>query len=238
MRKKVMIALLLVLLCLLVSISVADEIDSFTFRDLKWYSNPNDASLKMNAIPGVSKPWYGAVRKNEKIEGWYKKWRYFYTDDAVSNGGAILKYTNVPIAGYSANVELSFMWTIRDNRVVYDYDSTEFYMGIYTIDGYRDLKGVYEEIKGKLKDLYGNYVSHSYYEGGMEGVKWTATDGSLIWLRICQNTVYKNYEDITVTYFAPNGAERLQELSNCILQEAIDKEDEKREKNKDNYDGL
>lgn len=228
--------------CLLLSLSLFNiaiaEVDTITFRDLEWYSHPSKVSATMNSIPQVTTPWFGAVKKNEKIEGWFKKWQYFYSEDAVSNGGAILKFSNVPIAGYSADVELSFMWATRDGKVLYDYDSTELYMGIYTIDGYRDLHGVYEELKDKLKTTYGNCVSQSYFDGGMEGVKWTAKDGSLIWLRIRQNTVYKNYEDITITYFAPDGSERLQQLSELMTQEIIDKEEEKRENNKDNFEGL
>lgn len=238
MKYKVIISLTCIIFCILSSISAVAEVDSITFRDLDWYSHPSIVSSVMNSIPGVTTPWFGAVDKSAKIESWFKKWQYFYTEDAINNGGAILKFSRVPIAGYTADVELSFMWMMEDSQINSSFESSEFYMGVYTIEGYKDLFGVYNEIKEKLKTTYGNYVSQSYFDSGIEGVKWTASDGSLIWLRIRKNTVYKNYEDITITYFAPNGEERLRQLSSLMLQKIVDKEDERREQNKDNYEGL
>lgn len=238
MKYKVIVFLLLIELCSLPFIPAVADVDSITFRNIDWYSHPSVVSSAMESISGVTTPWFGAVNKSAKIESWFKKWQYFYTDDAISNGGAILKFSRVPIAGYTADVELSFMWMTEDSQVINRFESAEFYMGVYTIEGYKDLFGVYNEIKEKLKTTYGNYVSQSYFDGGIEGVKWTANDGSLIWLRIRKNTVYKNYEDITITYFAPNGEERLKHLSSLMIQQIVDKEDERREQNKDNYEGL
>ena len=53
--------------CLILSLSLFNiaiaEVDTITFRDLKWYSHPSKVSATMNSIPQVTTPWFGAVKK-------------------------------------------------------------------------------------------------------------------------------------------------------------------------------
>lgn len=230
LRFTIAVVLTCVLVCDYVSHAIAEQ-TGYTFNGIAWYTDAATVDQIVSSIDGVRKPIFGAVERNAKIDGWFRKWKYFYTDDAVENGGIILNYNAVRFEGYTAQLSLSFVYSIVNNRVNRDYTSAELYMAVYTIDSGRNLYGVYENLKQKLKSTYGQYVSKSYYDGGMEGVMWTASDGSIIWLRISQNTVYKNYEDVTITFFAPDGLAHMERVSQIQTQEVVDQ-------NSDNFDGL
>lgn len=228
----------LLLACLFISTCYADQADSILFRNIEWYSHESDVSTAIKKISGVKTPWYGASYTKTKIDGWFKKWPYMHTDEAVDDAGVILHFNHVPVAGYSADLALSFMYPITNGKIDYRTETSEFYMAIYSIDGFDDLHLVYQDLMTKLSEAYGSHVDQSYFPGGMEGVQWTAKDGSLIWLRIRQNTVYKNYEDVQITYFAPNGLQRLKQLSDQIFKEASEKENDRIKQNADNFEGL
>ena len=238
MKKTLVQLFIILLLCIALVNALADQPETIRFRDIDWYTDVQSVSAIMKAIPGVSTPWFGAVDNHAKIESWFKKWKYFYTDDAIDNGGVILKFTKVPIAGYSSDVEMSFLYTYNDGKVSYNNQTAEFYMAIYTIDGYSNIYGIYEEVRGKLKEKYGNYVSKSYFDGGLEGALWTAKDGSLIWLRVYQNSISQKYQNITITYLASNGEERFKKLSEQIANEKKEQIKKEQEKNANNYEGL
>ncbi len=225
------VVLLLALCCCLLSHGFAEQA-GYTFENIDWYTDANTVDQIVGSMDGVRKPIFGAVDKNAKIDSWFRKWKYFYTEDAVENGGVIFNYNGVKFEGYTAQLSLSFVYSIdNDNRINRDYKAAELYMAVYTIDNGKNLYGIYEDLKGKLKATYGQYVSKSFFDGGMEGVMWTADDGSIIWLRISQNTVYKNYEDITITFFAPDGLTHIERVSQVLTQEVVDR-------NSDNMDGL
>ena len=238
MKKKCFVAIILLILLPLSSFALAGQIDAITFRDIAWYSDKRTVSAKMKTIPDVSTPWIGSEQKHAKLESWFQKWEYFYSDDAIENGGVILKFNKVPIAGYSSEVELSFLYTIKNDRVTYDDDTAEFYKALYKIDGYPNMYGIYEDLRNKLKQTYGDYVSKSYYEGGLEGALWIAKDGSLIWLRVYQNSISHKYQNVMVTYFAPNGEERFASLAQQISNENTERIKEEQKKNADNFEGL
>lgn len=238
MKKTLILLAVSFLICIQLVTAFADQPDTISFRDINWYTDVGTASTIMRAIPGVSVPWFGSFEKHAKIESWFKKWEYFYTDDAIDDGGVILRFSRVPLAGYSADVEMSFLYTCEDNKVSYNNQTAELYMAIYKIDGYSNLYGIYEELRGKLKNTYGDYVTKSYYDGGLEGALWIAKDSSLIWLRIYQNSISNKYQNIAITYFAPNGEERFKALSEQITLEKKDKQKQWQDKNSDNYEGL
>ncbi len=238
MRKAQIMFAVFVLLCIAFVTVYAVQPETIRFRDIEWYTDVENVSSIMKAIPGVSTPWLRAVDNHAKIESWFKKWEYFYTDDAIDNGGVILRFTKVPLAGYLAEVEMSFLYTCDDKRVLYNNKTAELYMAVYKIDGYSNIYGIYEELRGKLKDKYGDYVSKSYFDGGLEGALWIAKDGSLIWLRVYQNSISHNYQYVRVTYFASKGEERLIKLSKQIANEKKNTIKEEMKKNVDNYEGL
>lgn len=237
--KKVFSLVLVVILCIAFgSYAFAEQPDAITFRGISWYTNAEDVNNTIKAIEGAAPSRYSARTEKADMQSWFKKWPYYNTDECVDEGGVILKYTTVPVAGYSAGLSVYCMYPIVDGKVAYDSSQAEFYMAIYAIDGFEDLYSVYTDLQTKLDKTYGSHVDQSFANGGMEGVTWTAKDGSVVWLRIRQNTVYKNYEDVQITYFAPNGNERLNALSAQIYREAVDAENAERENNTNNFDGL
>ncbi len=233
--KRIISIVLLAILCMTYVSAFADQKEAITFRGIDWYTNANDVNATLKAIEGVT-----AGSKNDMagMQGWFRKWEYSNTNEYVAESGVIQYYSSVPVAGYSAELATYLMYPIVNGKVEYDSNKAEFYMAYYTIKGFEDLYAVFTDLQNKLDKTYGAHVDKSYSGGGAEGVLWTAQDGSLVWLMIRQNTVYKNYEYIQLTYFAPNGVDRLNQLAAQIHQEAVDAEKEEREKNADNYDGL
>ena len=235
MKHICLIACIVILLISVICVATAETPEEITFRSIPWYSKLSDVDASVRSISGITIPW-SPVNEGARIESWFQEYEYSYTDDSVENGGVILSYSNLSVAGYTASLKLSFLYSIMDGRVNYSKDDAEFYMAMYTIEGLTDMLSAYKDLRTKLYGVYGNYDLKNGYH--MEGAKWTAKDGSIIWIRVRQNSISDNYEEIKIFYFAPNGIDRLATLAEQIKQEAIQAEEEERLRNQTNFEGL
>ena len=221
----------------------ADQAETITFRDIPWYSKEPDVDATIKSIDGVSTPWFMATTTGTKIDGWYKQYEYFYTDNAVDNGGDIYRYDDISVAGYTADLEVSFMYPVIDGVVTYDSSLAEFYMAIYEIEGLEEMQAVYEDLQMKLAGIYGPYTDNSYYDSFDNvydplGCIFEAKDGSMIWLAARYNSISDKYDTVDITYYAPDADQRLADLEATMTQNTIDAEAAEREANAGNTSGL
>ena len=139
------------------------------------------------------KPSWSYLDKDARIDGWYRQWANMYANDNITNGGVILSYGNASVAGYTASLDLSFIYPINSGKIQYDTGSAQFYKAKYTIDDLEDIEGAYEDLASKLSKLYGASEDKSYFNTlddkySPKGTLWMAKDGSLVWLGIYYNS--------------------------------------------------
>ena len=227
------VATLLALALLLSCVSVCFAADAFTFRGIPWFTTKVE-TLDAMASAGY-KAWWNS--KDTTIPDWFQTWSNIIGDYKVANGGCECSYKNVAVAGYSAKVDTYFIYPIVNGKVSRDNDKAQLYLARYIIEGFEDMEAVYADLKVKLSGLYGEPVTKNSDSSWTDtiGVKWTAEDGSSIWL--ARYTAYGD-TDVKIWYIAPNCTEMLQTLEAQITQETIDAEEQARQDNKNNTSGL
>jgi len=222
----------------------SEAADSITFRGIDWLSPEAEVKAEVEKIEDIKPSFYQPEEENARIDSWYRQWENMYSDYNIEEAGVILRYQNVPVAGYTADLDLSFMYSIDENDGVdYDAKKAQFYMAQYDIQDVEDIEGAFDDISSKLTELYGESEDKSYYNSFDEktspkGKVWTASDGSLVWAGIYYNSYDEKYSTLWIVYAAPNTDGMLTELANRITQEAINHEAEQREENASNTGGL
>lgn len=217
-------------------IAESDAPDSILFRGITWYEREDSVKESVESIDGIKSSWYRAVDEKARIESWYQPWKYMYADINVYDAGVILNYENAPVAGYNADLELSFGYAIVDGNVEYHTETSQFYMAKYTIEDLEDFEGAFDGLIEKLSQLYGKPKDKSYDD--TKGKLWTAKDGSLVWICMYYNSIDNKYEEIDITYAAPDTDGFLQNLERQIQAETAAGEAQEREQNSSNFDGL
>jgi hypothetical protein len=222
-----------IILALLLFVSVAAYADDsdIQFREIQWYSTFADVSPVMaKEVQSGFEPTIYSDVSIDHLSG--VRWKYTF-DNPVAEGGVRLFCSDVPVAGYIANdADLSFMYPLgEDGRVARDDNAAEFYLAVYYIEDLADMKAVYNDLKAKLSKLYGEGVPET--DDYMESVKWCDTQNNTAWL------IINDEEDlVTLAYTAGDSDERLDALQAQITEEQIEKEDQAREENSDNTEGL
>lgn len=240
--RKCIAFLLLVLLVFSVMPVFAETPDTILFRNIPWMETYSVVKPQLDSIDGIEIPWYSPIDKEARIDSWYKQSKYIYTDANVTNGGVTLSYNKASVAGYTADLKVSFIRPIVNGKIVYDTDAAQFYKAVYTIEDLEDMKGASDGLISKLTQLYGTPEDNTYTDifGNKDpiGKVWKAKDGSLVWLGLYYNSYSEKYDEIAIIYAAPNTDEMLIALDKQMSKEAADAEAEDREKNNSNFDGL
>ena len=228
--------IVIVSMTMIVCVAESKTPDSILFRGIPWYEQEQNVKPSIDSITGIKTSWYRPVYEKARIESWYQPWKYMYADINVHDAGVILNYDNAPVAGYKADLELSFGYSIVNEYVEYHTETAQFYMAKYTIEDLEDFEGAFNNLVDKLTNIYG--VPKDKSQGDTKGKIWMAKDGSLVWICMYYNTSSKRYDEINITYAAPNTDGFLTVLEKQIQKEAAAGEARKREQNSNNYDGL
>lgn len=226
-------ALVLVFALILGVCGIASATDAFTFRGIPWLTSRAEVKNQLSA-EGF-KAWWDD--KDCGAPDWFQTWSNINGNYVVADGGCNVSYHKVPVAGYTADLNVYFWLPIVNDRVQRDPELAEFYLACYEITDIDNMDPVYDDLLAKLTSLYGtpkNKDSDSSWTDTI-GSLWTADDDSLIWL-----ARYRAYGDtkVKIWYAAPKTTETLQALELQIAAEVREAEDAAREENKTNTDGL
>ena len=216
---------------------------SITFQKFDWLDNYKNVKKVCDNIDGIRKVWLLETEEKATIDTWDNEYENVGSDIAVPEGGVILRYSAIPVAGYTASLKLSFIYPIVDGLIQYDTQSSQFYKAQYSIEDIEDVEGAYNDLKGKLTSLYGSPSDKSYSNWlyGCDsplGALWTAEDGSLVWLCMYYNVWEEKYDTLRLVYSAPNTNEMLIQLASQIKQETYNMEESSRNDNASNLGGL
>ena len=244
MKKKANIVIAgIICSCVIAGNVEASEQESILFRKINWLTCEEEVEEQLNSDKKMHPSWIFGKEEEARIDSWYHEWQYMYTDLNVEGAGTILQYDDANVAGYTAELECSFMYPILDGSVIRDTEKSLFYKAQYVISDMEDIESVYNDIVEKLTSLYGKSKEKSYYnmiydKYSPNGQLWEAEDGSLVWAGIYYNSYNEKYDECRIVYAAPNTDEMLQNLSNHLAQETVDKEAADREANAGNTEGL
>ncbi len=242
--KRFLVAIVsLVLLISILSSASAETPETILFRNIPWFESYATVKQRTDSIDGASKSWYKGIDEGARIEGWYRQWSNMYANENVTNGGTILNYDNVAVAGYNSSLQVSFIYPIENNKIKYETEASKFYKAKYKIDDLEDIEGAYSDLVTKLSTLYGTPEDKSYYntmdkKDSPKGSVWYAKDGSTVWIGIYYNSFKDKYDELSLVYAAPGTNELLIALDEQMKQEAADEEAAQRENNSSNFDGL
>ena len=244
MKRISLLIVMFVIFSALMSNAIAEQImpESILFRSFPWFES--EANVK-TAVEneGFTPSWYRGVEESARIESWYREFTSFYADLNIYDAGVILRYDNVPVAGYISDMKLSFAYPIENGRVNYDTEVAQFYMAEYRIKDLEDMEGAYTDLVGKISLLYGKPEDNSsfnriYEKYSPKGSLWTAKDGSLVWVAMYWNSYEEKYDEIKIIYAAPDTDWYSNTLDLQIKSETAANEAAKREENSQNMDGL
>ena len=223
-------------------VAYAEQPRTITFRDIPWLESMSEVKPKLAEL-GFKSSWYMPIEEGARIDTWHNPSRYVYGEPSVENGGVILQYDDVEVAGYFAELELSFMYPVIGCEVKRDLDSAIFYSAEYQIEDLEDMEGAYSGLLEKLTQLYGEPKDGSEYDSRnnrnyLQGAIWTAENGSLVWLAMTYSPSADKYDELRIVYAAPNVDELLIELDKQIKFETSKVEALERDRNVDNFNGL
>ena len=240
--RRVFCTVLAVLICVGCLSTLAEQPDTILFRDIPWMESEAKVTKLMESVMTESS-WLDSVYENVRIDGWFRTGRYYMADPVVDNGGVRVFYAGIDVAGYTANLELSFAYLIRNKEVCRKTGESRFYAARYDISDLTDVQGAYNDLEEKLTQLYGTPKAQSEYNPiervkDPKGMIWKAKDGSLVWLCMYYNSASKSYSEIHIVYTAPNTDSMLNELNKQIKAETAAEEAASREENIDSYNGL
>lgn len=242
-RLFVLLLSLTVLLSFSVCLAETTEPDNILFRGIEWLEPESNVEPAVSAIDGIKPSSYRHLEEGARIDGWYRQWENMYADDNLENGGVMIRYQNAAVAGYNADLTLSFMYPIESGKINYNTASAQFYKAQYSITDIEDYESAYADIVNKLSQLYGNPQNKSFFNSiadrnSPEGSVWTAADGSVVWAAMFYNTYSKKTDTLWITYAAANTEDMFAALEAQMLKEASDAEAIARDENANNFDGL
>ncbi len=231
--KKIIMVVLLATLIMASSIGNSFAAETFTFRNIPWLTSKADVITAMTADGYKISYQYD----NTTIPDWFQIRSNVIGDVKVKEGGCYLSFNGVKVAGYSAYLETYYWYPIVDGSIQKDDDSAQFYLAQYEIFDIDNMDYVYDDLLEKLTSLYGKSEAKNSDDSATDtiGVLWTADDSSLIWLAKYNSdgeTIVK------IWYAAPHCTETLQALEEHIAQETLEAEENERENNKTNTEGL
>ena len=140
------------------------------------------------------------------------------------------------VAGYDINsIELYFMQPVENGTVNHDPESAKFYMAEYEIANNVDRVSVFDDLTGKLTNLYGDVFYE--IEDGQVVRTWKDSEGNTVSL-MRYGTEWENLDSITIIYMSATAMDDIQNLEKALYDEQYITDSNARQENADNYDGL
>ncbi len=231
--KKVLAGITLIVLIMVSVMGTSFAEETYLFRGIPWLTTR--VEVKNTLASEGFKAWWDD--KNASIPDWFQTWSNINGDYTVAEGGCDVSFKEGKVAGYQAELATYYWFPIVDGRVQRDPDLAQFYLACYEITGIENMEPVYDDLLSKLITLYGKPQTKNSDSNWTDtiGSLWEADDGSLIWL--AKYTAYGKIK-VKIWYAAPKTTETLKALETQIAKETLEAEDEEREKNKTNTDGL
>lgn len=201
------------------------------FRGLEWYSDYSTVhSLLLQDCEPNFLPCY--CLENTTIDSINRiEWAYMFSDDRVDEAGVSVCYYDISVAGYVADVDVYYMYPIKNGKVDRNLESSQMYTAYYVFEDMADLPAVYDDLSVKLTSLYGEGTpkSNGYYNS----IYWQDSQGNMAWLLIESDNT-----EVRLGYAAGDHITRLGKLRDQIRDETIAAEDESRQNNAGNTSGL
>ena len=204
----------------------ATDKDTYTFRNVPWYSTKAQAESIMGLSSSrTSDNIYETI---EVIE--YPSTRY---GEVEGNTGIDARYSKLAVAGYQANMYAEFIFPIENGIIIRDPELAQFYMGYYWISNndYTDIPAVFEDLHTKLTGVYGASMDASTNYHSIR--KWVDGAGNSIVL-----IASTNWNHIAIAYIATGADARVEAMKAAIHEEAVQREELERLNNSTNVDGL
>ena len=217
-------------------------VDGIKFRGIDW-DLPKQEVDKILESQGIVEDWFQLGGDKETIDGWYKEYNYMYADPRVEDGGVRVRYDDVDVAGYKADLDVYYMFSINNGMVDYDNDKALFYKAEYSIEDMEDEKAVYDSLSLKLADLYGSSEQHTKDSISDDALPdqfriFSGKDDSKCFLGVYYNIYDEKYDTVKIIYASPNTNGKLNDLIEKISLEALQNEEVLRTANQSNTDGL
>lgn len=210
-----------------------ESVKGIQFRDIPWHSTKAEAEKILFSDPGVSANQFtddeiyrlGALDFYNVVSG----------DDYVKGGGVKVSYNGVTVAGYTpSDCHACYVFPITDQGYVNpSEDDAQFYLGWYgfSSNDFADIPGIYTDLEKKLTSLYGDPAPAS--DDFKKTDTWSDQDGNTIELLQSAKNTY-----VQLGYIAPD-ADQLVDQAKAALEKAqAESEQEAREANASNTDGL
>lgn len=158
---------------------VADEI---MFRGIPWGSDADYTCDKLDknglSLYLSSLDEYASIAATYRIKNMLSP--SMYGNATIEKGVTTyaLSYPmDLKVAGYNvASVMTFFVYRPHEGELVYDHQYTAFYAGMYSFIP-EDLEGMFNDLRGKLTSIYGEYVT----EGGQEIVEDLFGEKTFAW---------------------------------------------------------
>lgn len=218
-----------------VETAISDK--EITFRGIPWKTAKAQADVLLEAD--------GLHRESREEHDVYRPSKISYggvirAGENVDNGGVECFYNDVPVAGFTANATICYMYPIDDaGNIVASDGEAQLYLARY-IFRFDDPLSAYDDIKSKLDGIYGDNSVTS--DGDVHDAKantWKDKDGN--WVRL---SLYDDYDEYTYTgyvllIYSASGAEQdLDAVEAAVQHQKVDAENEIREMSRNDTSGL
>lgn len=211
--------------------------DTFSFRDIPWWSSKTDAEKLL--VGEGAEIQQAAFQDNILRMSGIDYANSTGGKDRVDGGGIVVRYSGIKVAGYTpSGTQACYIYTLNDDGTINkDKDSAQFYFGWYTFEAYdyADGEGVYNDLAQKLQSLYGEGTSDTD-DDYFSTTTWLDKDNNQI--RLLLGGKDRDTKYVTLGYMAAGADEKLDEMQAAVDAENIANEASEREKNKEDVSGL
>ena len=204
----------------------ATDKDTYTFRNVPWYSTKAQAESIMSLSSSYARD--NIYETIEVVK--YPSTRY---GEVEGNTGIDARYSKLMVAGYKAAMYAEFIYPIENGIIIRDPELAQLYMGYYWIsdDDYTDIPAVYSDLETKLTGVYGSPIDATTEYHSIR--KWVDGSGNTIVL-----IASRNMYDVAIAYIAAGADARVEEMKTAVHNEALQQEELERLNNSTNVDGL
>lgn len=229
MKRLAIIAFVIVLVCTACFSACADEI---LFRNIPWGCTAAEFLQEMNVNLRVIDEC--------KLEYW-SKWNFSgWSSSQITDfdtGFHLYRWgvddINLKVAGYDVlEIEAHFIYgETEDGHLDRRTDAGRFQKVSYTFE-FEDVENAYKDLKEKLTKVYGESTVENE-----SSIIWTGDNNTQVRL-VWSNDPNNDYHFITIRYGKADMDEELAHVDELARKEQIETEQQNREENSDNTDGL
>lgn len=239
--KKKLIALTFAIVSIAISIPsfVFAEENTFTFRNIPWNSTKTEAEQLL--VSDGAQIQQAAFKDNILRLSGINFLNTTSGSDRVDGGGIVGRYTGLKVAGYDiSEAGACYIYNLNeDGTIDRNEEDAQFYFGWYAFDSndYADAPGVYTDLSSKLTSLYGAGAEDTESDY-FDTTTWNDNEGNVIRLLLGGKAMDEGRQYVSLGYITYDADERLDEMKEALYLEEKALEQEEREKNASNTDGL